>query len=156
MRVLDIIKKNFTDIRTKRLVNKLYKKYNEGFYVDAKRDLTNIKQATTYIGRYLARPAIVEYRVSRYNDKSVTFWYENKKTRKKITVIIDVLEFIGKLTQHIHQKGFRVIRRYGFFTCISVSPFCSICNLVYNNIQITLFNNKFTHRYIFFEDFMIR
>ena len=31
--------------------------------------------------------------------------YENKKTRKKITVIIDVLEFIGKLTQHIHQKG---------------------------------------------------
>ena len=64
--------------------------------------------------------------------------------------IIDVLEFIGKLTQHIHQKGFRVIRRYGFFTCISVSPFCSICNLVYNNIQITLFNNKFTHRYIFF------
>ena len=138
--MLDIIKKNFTDIRTKRLVNKLYKKYNEGLY----------------IGRYLARPAIVEYRVSRYNDKSVTFWYENKKTRKKITVIIDVLEFIGKLTQHIHQKGFRVIRRYGFFTCISVSPFCSICNLVYNNIQITLFNNKFTHRYIFFEDFMIR
>ena len=61
--MLDIIKKNFTDIRTKRLVNKLYKKYNEGFYVDAKRDLTNIKQATTYIGRYLARPAIVEYRV---------------------------------------------------------------------------------------------
>ena len=51
--MLDIIKKNFTDIRTKRLVNKLYKKYNEGFYVDAKRDLTNIKQATTYIGRYI-------------------------------------------------------------------------------------------------------
>ena len=138
------------------MISHIAKLVNEGFYVDAKRDLTNIKQATTYIGRYLARPAIVEYRVSRYNDKSVTFWYENKKTRKKITVIIDVLEFIGKLTQHIHQKGFRVIRRYGFFTCISVSPFCSICNLVYNNIQITLFNNKFTHRYIFFEDFMIR
>ena len=64
--MLDIIKKNFTDIRTKRLVNKLYKKYNEGFYVDAKRDLTNIKQATTYIGRYLARPAIVDYRVCSY------------------------------------------------------------------------------------------
>ena len=27
--MLDIIKKNFTDIRTKRLVNKLYKKYND-------------------------------------------------------------------------------------------------------------------------------
>lgn len=30
---LDIIKKNFQDIRSKRLVNKLYKTYNEGFYI---------------------------------------------------------------------------------------------------------------------------
>ena len=103
--MLDIIKKNFTDIRTKRLVNKLYKKYNEGFYVDAKRDLTNIKQATTYIGRYLARPAIVEYRVSRYNDKSVTFWYENKKTRKKITVIIARTQWaLLQVRQPLQQK----------------------------------------------------
>ena len=102
------------------MVNKLYKKYNEGFYVDAKRDLTNIKQATTYIGRYLARPAIVEYRVSRYNDKSVTFWYENKKTRKKITVIIDVLEFIGKLTQHIHQKSYKKIRIFYMHIGLSI------------------------------------
>lgn len=28
--VLHIIKKNFTDIRTKRLINKLYKTYNVG------------------------------------------------------------------------------------------------------------------------------
>lgn len=113
--VLDIIKKNFTDIRTKRIVNKLYKTYNEGFYVNAERDLTNIKQATKYIGRYLARPAIAEYRITDYDGKSVTFWYENKKPKKKITVTIDVLEFIGKLTQHIHPKGFRVVRRYGLY-----------------------------------------
>ena len=113
--VLDIIKKNFTDIRTKRIVNKLYKTYNEGFYVNAERDLTNIKQATKYIGRYLARPAIAEYRITDYDGKSVTFWYENKKPKKKITVTIDVLEFIGKLTQHIHPKGFRLVRRYGLY-----------------------------------------
>ena len=110
-----LIKKNFTDIRTKRIVNKLYKTYNEGFYVNAERDLTNIKQATKYIGRYLARPAIAEYRITDYDGKSVTFWYENKKPKKKITVTIDVLEFIGKLTQHIHPKGFRVVRRYGLY-----------------------------------------
>lgn len=61
--VLDIIKKNFTGMRTKRLINKLYKTYNEGFYVNVERDLTNIKKATKYIGRYLARPAIAEYRI---------------------------------------------------------------------------------------------
>jgi hypothetical protein len=32
--VLDIIKKNFNDIRIKQLVNKLYKTYKEGFYVN--------------------------------------------------------------------------------------------------------------------------
>lgn len=63
--VLNTIKKNFRDIRTKRLVNKLYKRYDEGFYVNAERDLTNIKQATKYIGKYLARLVISEYRIAR-------------------------------------------------------------------------------------------
>jgi hypothetical protein len=113
--VLDIIKKNFNDIKTKRLINKLYKIYKEGFYVNAERDLTDIKKASKYIGRYLARPAIAEYRITNYDGKNVTFWYENKKPKKKIVVTIDVLEFIGKLTQHINPKGFRVVRRYGLY-----------------------------------------
>ena len=113
--LLDIIKDNFKDIRTKRLINRLYKMYKDGFYVNAERDLINIKQASKYIGRYLARPAIAEYRITGYDRKTVTFWYENKKPKKKIIVTMDVLEFIGKLTQHIHPKGFRVVRRYGLY-----------------------------------------
>lgn len=113
--VLDIMKKNFDDIRTKQLVNRLYKIYKEGFYVNAERDLTDIKKASKYIGRYLARPAIAEYRITNYDGKNVTFWYENKNPKKKVVVTIDVLGFIGKLTQHIHPKGFRVVRRYGLY-----------------------------------------
>lgn len=75
--VLDIIKNNFRDRKTRNLINKLYKKE---FYVNAERRLTNIKQATQYIGRYLARPAIAEYRIINYDGKNVTYWYENKKT----------------------------------------------------------------------------
>ena len=41
--LLDIIKDNFKDIRTKRLINRLYKMYKDGFYVNAERDLINIK-----------------------------------------------------------------------------------------------------------------
>ena len=74
--VLDIIKTNFKDRETQKLINRLYKKYNNGFYVNAQRDLTKIKEAAKYIGRYLSRPAIVEYRISGYDGKSVTFWYE--------------------------------------------------------------------------------
>ncbi len=97
------------------MVNQLYKKYKEGFYVNAQRNLTNIKKAAKYIGRYLARPAIAEYRITGYDSKNITFWYENKNPKKKVTVTINVLEFIGKLTQHIHPKGFRVVRRYGLY-----------------------------------------
>ena len=57
----------------------MYNKYKEGFYVNAQRDLTNISQVARYIGRYLARPAIAEYRIIKYDRKKVTFWYENKK-----------------------------------------------------------------------------
>ena len=74
--VLDIIKTNFKDRETQKLINRLYKKYNNGFYVNAQRDLTKIKEAARYIGRYLSRPAIVEYRISGYDGKIVTFWYE--------------------------------------------------------------------------------
>lgn len=58
----------------------MYKKYKEEFYFNAERDLINVKNAAKYIGRYLARLAIDEYRISNYNGKTVTFWYENKKT----------------------------------------------------------------------------
>lgn len=114
--VLDIIRENFKDIRTKQLINRLYKKYKDGFYVNAQRDLTNIKQASKYIGRYLARPAIAEYRITNYDGKNVTFWYENKQPKEKRIVTVDVLEFIGKIIQHIHPKGFRVVRRYGLYS----------------------------------------
>ena len=74
--MLDIIKTNFKDRETQKIINRLYKKYNNGFYVNAQRDLTKIKEAAKYIGRYLSRPAIAEYRISGYDGKSVTFWYE--------------------------------------------------------------------------------
>lgn len=114
--VLDIIKANFKDRETQKLINRLYKKYNNGFYVNAQRDLTKIKEAAKYIGRYLSRPAIAEYRISEYDGKNVTFWYENKNPKEKVTVKMDALEFIGKLVNHIHPKGFRVVRRYGLYS----------------------------------------
>ena len=116
--VLDIIKSNFKDRQTQKLINSLYKKYNDGFYVNAQRDLTKIKEAAKYIGRYLSRPAIAEYRISEYDGINVTFWYENKNPKEKITVKMDALDFIGKLVNHIHPKGFRVVMRYGLYSRI--------------------------------------
>ena len=39
-----------------------------------------------------------------------------KILKKKIEVTRDALDFIGKLVNHIHPKGFRVVRRYGLYS----------------------------------------
>ena len=67
--MLDIIKTNFKDRETQKLINKLYEKYNNGFYVNTQRDLTKTKEEAKYIGRYLSRSAIAEYIISDYDGK---------------------------------------------------------------------------------------
>lgn len=114
--LLDIIKKHFDSYKTRRLIRYLYKTYPKGFYVNAKRKLDDTKQAVKYIGRYLARAAIAEYRIMKYENNTVTFWYEDHNDGQKKIVECDVLKFIGKITQHIAPKGFRMVRRYGVYS----------------------------------------
>jgi hypothetical protein len=114
--LLDIIKKYFKDWKTKKLISVLYRKYKDGFYVNADRAITDMRKATKYIGRYLARAAIAEYRIESYDGESVTFWYEDHDSGEHIKVTLDVLTFIGKLVQQIHKKGFKCVRRYGLYS----------------------------------------
>ncbi|MCO7127380.1 transposase zinc-binding domain-containing protein [Sporolactobacillus shoreicorticis] len=53
------------------LVNDLYQWYPKGFYVNAERKMKDVKGAAKYIGRYLARPAIAEYRIESYDGEKV-------------------------------------------------------------------------------------
>lgn len=103
------------DVDMKRLVNKMYKKYPNGFYVNARRSLKDTSQAIKYIGRYLGRAAIAEYRIKSYDGETVVFWYKDEDN-KRIELSMPVLEFIGKITQQIHKKGFKTVRRYGLYS----------------------------------------
>lgn len=117
--LLGIIKKHFNCYKTRQLISYLYKRYPKGFYVNAKRKLDDTRQAVKYIGRYLARAAIAEYRILKYENNRVVFWYEDHNDNIKKVVECDVLEFIGKITQHIAPKGFRMVRRYGVYSRIN-------------------------------------
>ena len=114
--LLEIIKKYFNSYETRQLISEMYKRYPKGFYVNAKRKLNDTRQAVKYIGRYLARAAIAEYRIEEYDGDKVTFWYEDHDDGKRVKVTMDVLEFIGKITQHIVPKGFKTVRRYGLYS----------------------------------------
>lgn len=115
--LLDLVKKWYPeDSKMKRLVSDLYTRYPYGFYVNAEQRMKDAKGAAKYIGRYLARPAIAEYRISFYDGQTVRFWYEDHKTKKRSELEISVFRFIYLLLQHIPPKHFRMVSRYGLYS----------------------------------------
>jgi len=94
---------------------KMFKKYPNGFYVYAKTRMKSAKGAARYIGRYLARPAIAEYRITSYSGNEVTFWYESHETKQKVVETLTAEAFIGKLLTHIPPKYFKMARAYGIY-----------------------------------------
>ena len=66
------------------------------------------------MGRYLKRPVIAQSRIIYENASEVVFKYldhNDKKTKRKY---LTPLEFVERLTWHIHDKYFRAVRYYGF------------------------------------------
>jgi len=114
--LLDLIKEKFGhDTKIRNLINILYHRYPKGFYVHAGTRMRDARGAAQYIGRYLARPAIAEYRIIKYDGQNVRFWYEDHNTGKRVEVELSAVEFIGKLVMHIPPKYFKMVRRYGLY-----------------------------------------
>ena len=93
----------------------MFKLYPDGFYVHARPRMKSARGCARYIGRYLARPAIAEYRILSYDGKIVHFWYVDHKTEERVEVKITAEKFIGKLMMHIPPKSFKMVRRYGVY-----------------------------------------
>jgi hypothetical protein len=114
--LLEIIQKKFgKEPGIKKLINDLYRRYPKGFYVHAGTRMRDARGAAQYIGRYLARPAIAEYRIISYDGKKIKFWYIDHRTERRKEEELDALEFIGKLVMHVPKKHFRMVRRYGLY-----------------------------------------
>lgn len=112
--ILDLLNKS--KFKVKSLVNKMYKNYPKGFYVNVEKSIKNIKHTIKYLGRYLSRVPISNSRIINYDGKNITYSYKEKTTRKKFFITVNVLDFIGKLVQHINKKHFKSIRRYGLYS----------------------------------------
>ena len=99
--------------KTRKRIDKCYKK---NFFVNLLGEpLKTDNKSLEYIGRYLMRPAIAEYRITEYTGTHVTFWYIDTKTQEKKTLTLSVIKFIKRLVLHIHPKNFKAVRRYGFY-----------------------------------------
>ncbi|SFR18646.1 IS91 family transposase [Desulfoscipio geothermicus] len=101
--------------KIKNLINKLYAQKKKGFYVYGKNRIRDSRGAAKYIGRYMARPAIAESRIISWDSEKVEFWYESKETGKKETVVLPIMQFIGRIISHIPEKQFKMVRHYGIY-----------------------------------------
>ena len=99
----------------KRTKAAIYRNHKNGFYVRAMPNKCNPSQVIKYIGRYLGRPVIATSRIDSYDGDFVTFHYNRHEDEKLITETIPVLDFMARLTQHIPEKHFKMIRYYGIY-----------------------------------------
>ena len=114
--VLKLLKELFpSDQYIKNLINLNYSNKN-GFYVNAEIDIFQPKGIAKYIGRYLARPAIAEYRILDFSDGKVTYWYEDTRSKSKLTTSISVEQFIFRVFSHVPHKHFKLVHRFGLYS----------------------------------------
>jgi hypothetical protein len=99
-----------------RLINGLFKRYPEGFYVYLPKEsrVTSKRLIGRYVARYVRHPAIANTRISGYDGKTVTFWYRDNDEMVHV-VSLGVFEFIEALIQHIPDRQFKMIRYYGAY-----------------------------------------
>ena len=77
--------------------------------------MTSSRYAARYIGRYIARPALAEHKITSYDGQRVTFWYESHEEKKRVYRRLEAREFIERLIDHIPLKGFKMVRHYGLY-----------------------------------------
>ena len=110
----------------------LANKYQKGFYsygpqVKENTKLSSSKKIADYIVRYASHPAISESRILSLDEinHTVTFHYDpheddnisdpTKKIGRQV-ITEHVFKFIIRLIRHIPDKGFHLIRYYGFYS----------------------------------------
>jgi Putative transposase len=68
-----------------------------------------------YAGRYIRRPPIAQHRITLITDRTVAFWYKDKKLRRKVEVRCSPEEFVERWAQHIPERYTHAVRSFGLF-----------------------------------------
>ena len=66
-------------------------------------------------GRYVRRPPIAQRRITYIGERTVTFWFNDKKLRSKGYVQCSLEEFVDRWAQHIPERYQHAVRAFGLF-----------------------------------------
>jgi hypothetical protein len=68
-----------------------------------------------YAGRYVRRPPIAQRRITWIGERTVRFWYKDKKMRRRVYLTCSLEEFIDGWVQHILERCQHAVRSFGLF-----------------------------------------
>jgi hypothetical protein len=68
-----------------------------------------------YAGRYVRRPPIAQRRITWIGERTVRFWFKDKKLRRRVEVQCSLEEFIDRWSQHIPERYQHAVRSFGLF-----------------------------------------
>ena len=113
----------------KKLVDRMFRQYDNGFYVHAKPRVTDGQGIARYIGRYIRHPAIANTRIVAYDGERVRFYYKDGDgVRQERT--LPVLEFIHGVVRHIPPKQFKMVRYFGLYAPRKAEKACAFMQKV--------------------------
>lgn len=88
--------------------------YRKSWIVHFSKPTANPQHTIGYLGRYVTRPPLAMSRLKHYDGSTVVFQYLDHKTKTRRRYACKAMAFIERFIQHIPDKGFRLIRCYGF------------------------------------------
>ena len=89
---------------------KLYSEDKRFFFNVGDGDINSTKGIIRYLGRYLARSPIAEYKITEIDDDNVTFFFNDLANNKKKTFITMPAEkFISQILIHLPPKNFKMV-----------------------------------------------
>ena len=102
--------------KAKNIVNRMYAQNVRLFFNVGDGNVNNPYGIIKYLGRYLARSPIAEYKITDISDKEVTFFFNDLKNDKKKTfVTMEINKFIQQVLIHLPPKNFKSVSRFGFY-----------------------------------------
>ena len=130
--LLNLLEKKIGKDKFRPIKNQIYSKYNNGFYVRAKKsEFPDSKKAISYVLRYCGRPCFASYRIIDIDDEDyITFWYQRHEDDNFVVEKIHIFEFIARLIRHIPEPQFKTIRYYGFYASKSHKLFNTCKKLI--------------------------
>lgn len=91
--------------------------YRRGWNVNVSRVMDNATHVAAYFGSYLKKPPVTMSRLEHYaGQDEIGLRYNSHRTRREEYLVMSGDEFMERFSWHVTDKGFRMVRYYGFLS----------------------------------------